>query len=202
MGGTGTMTQVKIFLHRFSCFLASSILLHHVFLTVPTLATTFSETEQNAAIEKMLSDIGGYGLKDIKTLQAMGRVSRHKFVPEEYRKFSYSDTPLKIGYGQTISQPYIVAEMTKQLQLSASSKVLEIGTGSGYQAAVLAEMTPHVYSVEIIEPLLIRAGKTLAENGYLISIFAMETDIMDGPKRHPLMRSLSPVQPVTSLHPC
>ena len=160
------MTQLMILLHRFSCILAVSILLHHALFAVPTFATTFSVTEQSAAIEKMLSVIRGYGLKDNKTLEAMGRVSRHKFVPEEYRKFSYSDTPLKIGYGQTISQPYIVAEMTKQLQLSASSKVLEIGTGSGYQAAVLAEMTPHVYSVEIIEPLLIRAGKTLAENGY------------------------------------
>lgn len=153
-------------MHRFGFILASSSLLYHIFIAVPTLADSFTVEEQGAAIEKMLSVIRRYGLNDAKTLEAMGRVSRHKFVPEKYRKYSYSDTPLKIGYGQTISQPYIVAEMTKQLQLSATSKVLEIGTGSGYQAAVLAEITPHVYSVEIIEPLLKKARKTLTENGY------------------------------------
>lgn len=107
-----------------------------------------------------------YGLEDHGVLQAMGQVPRHEFVPEKSRRYSYNDTPLPIGYGQTISQPYIVAEMTRQLQLTPSSKVLEIGTGSGYQAAVLAELTSHVYSIEIIEPLQDRSRETLEKTGY------------------------------------
>lgn len=121
---------------------------------------------QEKAVEQMLSVIRRYGLRDETTLQAMRKVPRHLFVPQNSRRYGYQDTPLNIGYGQTISQPYIVAEMTSRLGLSPTSRVLEIGTGSGYQAAVLAEITPHVYSVEIIEPLLKQAEKTLRDNGY------------------------------------
>ncbi|MBT8328252.1 MAG: protein-L-isoaspartate(D-aspartate) O-methyltransferase [Desulfofustis sp.] len=117
-------------------------------------------------MQHMLAVISGYGMKDTDVLQAMERVPRHDFVPDKNRRYSYQDTPLAIGYGQTISQPYIVAEMTRQLQLTPTSKVLEIGTGSGYQAAVLAELTPNVYSIEIIEPLLERARNALIKNGY------------------------------------
>ncbi len=103
---------------------------------------------------------------DGAVLRAMRTVPRHVFVHEQTRRIAYDDTPLPIGLGQTISQPYIVAYMSELLELDAESRVLEIGTGSGYQAAVLAHLTPHVYTVEIIEPLLERARGLLDEEGY------------------------------------
>lgn len=99
-------------------------------------------------------------------LRAMGIVPRHAFVPDGYAGLAYADTPLPIGHGQTISQPYVVAMMTELLQLTVDSKVLEIGTGSGYQAAVLAHLTPHVYTVEIIDPLAKKADEALGQEGY------------------------------------
>lgn len=99
-------------------------------------------------------------------LEAMRAVPRHAFIPEEQRKRAHADSPLPIGHGQTISQPYIVALMTELLELTPQSKVLEIGTGSGYQAAVLAHLTPNVYSIEIIKPLAERAERTLRDQGY------------------------------------
>lgn len=99
-------------------------------------------------------------------IQAMMDAPRHVFVHEQTRRIAYDDTPLSIGLGQTISQPYIVAYMTELLEIDQASKVLEIGTGSGYQAAVLAHITPHVYTMEIIEPLLDRARGLLTEEGY------------------------------------
>lgn len=129
-------------------------------------AEKFSGASLDRAVQQMLAVIRAYGMNDPEVLRAMGAVPRHEFVPTENRRYSYHDTPLGIGYGQTISQPYIVAEMTRQLQLIPTSKVLEIGTGSGYQAAVLAELTGNVYSVEIIEPLQNRARKALENNGY------------------------------------
>lgn len=98
---------------------------------------------------------------DAAVLRAMRAVPRHAFVPQEYRDKAYDDTPLPIGYGQTISQPYMVAAMTELLEIDAASRVLEIGTGSGYQAAVLAQLTPHVYTIEILKPLADRAAETL-----------------------------------------
>jgi len=106
------------------------------------------------------------GISDRWVLEAMRSVERHLFVPEELRRWSYGDHPLAIGEGQTISQPYIVALMTEQLSLKPGMKVLEIGTGSGYQAAVLAEMQCQVYTVEIIESLGLRARKVLEDTGY------------------------------------
>jgi len=106
------------------------------------------------------------GIKDSLVLQAFKNVKRHLFVPEKYRSEAYYDEPLPIGYGQTISQPYIVAYMTQMLHLDGSEKVLEIGTGSGYQAAILAEIGCDVYSMEIVEELKIRAQKTLTKLGY------------------------------------
>jgi protein-L-isoaspartate(D-aspartate) O-methyltransferase len=103
---------------------------------------------------------------DTTVVAAMRKVPRHLFVPKELWDEAYENYPLPIGEGQTISQPFIVALMTHLLQLGPKSKVLEIGTGSGYQAAVLAEITPHVYSIEIVEPLGQRAAKDLAAAGY------------------------------------
>ena len=96
----------------------------------------------------------------------MSKVPREEFVPSDERGEAYEDGPLPIGYGQTISQPYIVAFMTEQLHLKPSDRVLEIGTGSGYQAAVLAELVADVYTIEIVEPLAKTAEATLTRLGY------------------------------------
>ena len=106
------------------------------------------------------------GIKDKSVLGAMRKVKRHLFVPWAYRHLAYSDTPLPVGEGQTISQPYIVALMTELLALKGKEKVLEIGTGSGYQATILAELAKEVYTIEILEPLANRAKKLLKELGY------------------------------------
>jgi protein-L-isoaspartate(D-aspartate) O-methyltransferase len=106
------------------------------------------------------------GIRDPRVLEAMSRVPRHLFVPEAQRDEAYNDHPLPIGHGQTISQPYIVAFMSEALRLEPAHRVLEIGTGSGYQAAVLAELAGEVYSVEIIGELATRAEGALREAGY------------------------------------
>jgi len=112
------------------------------------------------------ADLKGRDITDEKVLSAMGRVPRHLFVDKHLREAAYNDCPLPIGEGQTISQPYIVALMTQSLNLKPTDKVLEIGTGSGYQAAVLAELVDRVYSIEIDKKLADRAAKTLKELGY------------------------------------
>lgn len=106
------------------------------------------------------------GVRDQKVLNAMMNVPRHLFVPEPYRHVAYIDGPLPIGEGQTISQPYIVALMTELLELKGSEKVLEIGTGSGYQAAILAEIVPEVYTMEILPALSEKASRILKGLGY------------------------------------
>ena len=106
------------------------------------------------------------GISSEEVLNAMRNVPRHEFVPDEYRRFSYADQPLPIGEGQTISQPYIVAYMTEILQIRRGEKVLEIGTGSGYQAAILRETGAEVYSMEVIRSLAEKAKTTLARLGY------------------------------------
>jgi len=123
--------------------------------------------EFKAMREKMVeTQIKARGVKDPRVLSALLKVERHRFVPEKYLDSAYSDQPLPIGEGQTISQPYIVALMTELLALKGDEKVLEIGTGSGYQAAILAELAKEVYSVEIVEALAFTAGKRLSELGY------------------------------------
>ena len=112
------------------------------------------------------AQIEARGVSDPAVLGAMRRVARHKFVPVELRTHAYEDYPLPIGEGQTISQPFIVAFMTERLQVKPGQRVLEIGTGSGYQAAVLAELGAEVYSIEIIGKLAESAGATLARLGY------------------------------------
>ena len=106
------------------------------------------------------------GVKSEQVLQAMRKVSRDRFVPDSYRNLAFSDCPLPISRGQTISQPYMVAAMTELLEIDETSKVLEIGTGSGYQTAVLAEIVKEVYTVEIIEYLGANARKLLESQGY------------------------------------
>jgi protein-L-isoaspartate(D-aspartate) O-methyltransferase len=106
------------------------------------------------------------GVSDPRVLAAMNKVRRDEFVPPNLKESSYADRPLPIGYSQTISQPYIVAFMTEQVHPSPTDRVLEIGTGSGYQAAILAELAAEVYTIEIIEPLAKTAEATLQRLGY------------------------------------
>ena len=106
------------------------------------------------------------GIFDDRVLEAMGRVRRHLFIPENQRASAYEDRPLSIDQGQTISQPYMVAIMTQSLGLSGVEKVLEIGTGSGYQTAVLAELSREVYTIERIPLLMERARRVLQDLGY------------------------------------
>jgi protein-L-isoaspartate(D-aspartate) O-methyltransferase len=110
--------------------------------------------------------IEGRGVRDAVVLSAMRAVPRHEFVPPEYMDLAYADRPLPIGRGQTISQPYIVAYMTEALEIEPGDRVLEIGTGSGYQAAVLAEIVDPVVTLEISPVLARRAARTLRELGY------------------------------------
>ena len=105
-------------------------------------------------------------IKDANVLKAIKTVPRHEFVPKKYIKSAYEDGPLPIGYGQTISQPFIVAFMTDHLELNSTHKVLEIGTGSGYQTAILSILSKHVYSIEIIDALLKESSQRLKKLGY------------------------------------
>ncbi len=116
------------------------------------------------------------GISNPAVLDTFRKVERHRFVPKESMNSAYDDHPLPIGGGQTISQPYIVALMTESLQLTGKEKVLEVGTGSGYQTAILAELSAKVYSVERIATLADRAAKTLSESGYK----NIEIDVSDG----------------------
>ena len=132
--------------------------------------------------QTMVDDqIRARGSADPAVLRAMERVQRHLFVPPSHRDAAYEDGPLPIGSGQTISQPYIVAYMTEALAVNRTSKVLEIGTGSAYQAAVLAEIVKEVYTIEIVEELGTRAAALLKELGYR----NVHTRIGDGYKGWP-----------------
>jgi protein-L-isoaspartate(D-aspartate) O-methyltransferase len=125
------------------------------------------ESELARARERMVAEqIEARGVKSERVLNALRKVPRHEFVPVAARHDAYGDHPLPIGHGQTISQPYIVAFMTDALGLSGGEKVLEVGTGSGYQSAVLAEVARSVYSIEIVAPLAEEARERMARLGY------------------------------------
>jgi protein-L-isoaspartate(D-aspartate) O-methyltransferase len=133
----------------------------------PAVAPTEEDKFRDARIKMVENTIQARGVTDPDVIRAMSSVQRHKFVPDDYLSKAYADHPLPIGYGQTISQPYIVALMTELLELKPGDKVLEIGTGSGYQAAVLAELGfVEVYSIEIVPELAERAATTLKTVGY------------------------------------
>jgi len=121
------------------------------------------ELERRAMVE---SQIVARGLRNANVLEAVRKVPRHRFVPESQQRSAYADRPLPIGHGQTISQPYIVALMTDLADVKAGDAVLEVGTGSGYQAAVLAELGVKVYSIEILAPLAEQAKAALDATGY------------------------------------
>ena len=143
-----------------------SLLLMFLGSCKPQLST---EAEFAAAREQMVEQqlsVPGRDIKNPRVLKAMATVPRHEFVPEALRKDAYADGALPIGYGQTISQPYVVAFMTEQLDPKPTDRVLEIGTGSGYQAAVLSLLVAEIYTVEIVEPLAKRAEADLHRLGY------------------------------------
>ena len=149
------MTDRK-FLHLF--------FLSILFLSIsPAYSQDVYEKKRQIMIEK---DIRGRGITDKKVLDVMGKTPRHLFVEEHLRDAAYEDHPLPIDEGQTISQPYVVALMTEALRLKPSDRVLEIGTGSGYQAAILAEIVKEVYTIEIRKKLAEKAEKRLKEMGY------------------------------------
>ncbi len=139
----------------------------------PEAAPGAEDLRWNAARQRMVTETlaqptdGRQPIRDPRVLDAMRRVKRHLFVPEPRRNQAYADSPLPIGYDQTISQPYIVAIMTELLGLEPSDVVLEVGTGSGYQAAVLAELVRRVYTIEIVQPLAVRAAADLKAAGYV-----------------------------------
>lgn len=128
----------------------------------PASAFDFAAERQRMVQQQLMK----HGIKDGRVLAAMAKVPRDEFVPADVKASSYADQPLPIGEGQTISQPYVVAFMTEQLRLSSGDRVLEVGTGSGYQAAILAELVAEVYTIEIIAPLAKNAEATLQRLGY------------------------------------
>ena len=117
------------------------------------------------------SQIVNRGVRDPDVIRVMKNTPRHKFIPAHLRNHAYNDHPLPIGSGQTISQPYIVALMTEALELTGTEMTLEIGTGSGYQTAILAELSNKVYTIERIRPLMVKARDILAELGYVNILF-------------------------------
>ena len=138
-----------------------------LFLLLPAKFAPARAQDYQAEREKMVAhQIVARGVSDPLVIKTMTRTKRHLFVPERYWDMAYDDHPLPIGYGQTISQPYIVAYMTEALKLTGDEKVLEVGTGSGYQAAVLAGIVDQVYSVEIIDELHQSAKTALHDHGY------------------------------------
>jgi protein-L-isoaspartate(D-aspartate) O-methyltransferase len=138
-----------------------------VFVLINSCCVFFSADEYEKERQRMVKyDIVARGIKDPALLKAMDKVPRHRFVPPGFRHQAYADHPLPIAEGQTISQPYVVALMTDLLELKPGDRVLEIGTGSGYQAAVLAEIVKEVYSIEIRKPLADGSRQLLQELGY------------------------------------
>jgi protein-L-isoaspartate(D-aspartate) O-methyltransferase len=136
-------------------------------LVLPCLLAADTEDPWAPVRERMVAEqIAARGVDDPRVLAALARVPRHELVPVELREWSYTDRPLPIGEGQTISQPYIVAYMSEQLELEGDERVLEIGTGSGYQAAVLGELAREVYTIEIVPALARRATADLERLGY------------------------------------
>jgi protein-L-isoaspartate(D-aspartate) O-methyltransferase len=138
-----------------------------VFVLINSCCVSFSADEYEKERQRMVEyDIKARGIKYPALLKAMAKVPRHRFVSTGFRHRAYADHPLPIAEGQTISQPYVVALMTELLELKSTDRVLEIGTGSGYQAAVLAEIVKEVYSIEIRKPLADGSRQLLQELGY------------------------------------
>ena len=158
----GRPSKTPPFLHRLR---RRAIALAAALFALPLLLGNQSswKTQRLSMVERQIVK---RGIHDQRVLEAMRTVPRHLFIPKPYRALAYQDSPQPIGYGQTISQPYIVAYMTEALDLKPHHKLFELGAGSGYQAAVASRLVEEVYTVEIHEPLAARAAKTLKELGY------------------------------------
>jgi len=153
--------------HALTSLWMTCVMLIYCLTLIPGCIGDTHDPTRQAERDRMVSEqIIPRGIKDQAILAAMRRIPRHRFVPAFYSALADNDGPLPIGHGQTISQPFVVALMSDALALQGAKKVLEIGTGSGYQAAVLAEIVPHVFTIEIVEPLATEAARTLAELGY------------------------------------
>ena len=170
---------------RFLFLLLCSILSLEPAMSEPSLPPPADRsTDRSADRRAMVEEIARYDrfaglgrpMLSSAVLEALGRTPRHLFVPADLQSAAYANRPLPIGYGQTISQPYIVALMTELLETSPGDRVLEVGTGSGYQAAVLAEMGVTVHSIEIVVPLARRARRDLAAAGYADRVTVYEGD--------------------------
>ena len=155
-----------------------------------TSARPSQELDFEQARRQMVEEqIEARGVADSRVLEAMSRVPRHEYVPARYRAFAYNDTPLPIEFEQTISQPYIVALMTELLQPEPDDRILEIGTGSGYQAAVAAELVSEVYSIEII-PELARSAADRLERLGVSNVFVRAGDgYLGWPEERPIRRN-------------
>ncbi|MCX5678873.1 MAG: protein-L-isoaspartate(D-aspartate) O-methyltransferase [Candidatus Omnitrophica bacterium] len=141
----------------------------------------FTAKRDNMVAEQIVAR----GVSDTKVLEAMRKVERHLFVPSDLQAIAYADEPLPIGHGQTISQPYIVAYMTEAAALKPGDRVLEIGTGSGYQAAVLADIVKEVYTIEVSEALSLSAAKRLSDLGYKNVHFRSSDGYAGWPEKSP-----------------
>ena len=162
MRGTGLRWIAVLFWSAGKIFAQQPTALPQQWLTSKSTEGTFA-TSAGAMVEKQLRP---RGIDDPRVLRAMGKVPREKFVAKELEASAYEDRPLPIGFGQTISQPFIVAFMTQALKPKSTDRVLEIGTGSGYQAAVLSQLVAEVYTIEIVRPLAQRAATILNALGY------------------------------------
>jgi len=160
---------------------------------------TYAQADNWQSLRQQMVDtqIRARQVQSESVLQAMARVPRHLFVPESLRPYAYEDRPLPIGRGQTISQPYIVGYMTDVLQLEPAHRVLEVGTGSGYQAAVLAEIAKHVYSIEIVPELADGARRALTESGYRNVDVRTGNGYLGWPERAPFDRIIVTAAPPT-----
>ncbi len=163
----------------------SIILLAFLFCVSTCLAKTQDEKGWSEQRQNLTSLLKEKGIKDAKVLSAINSIPRHFFVPDNIKESSYADTALPIGLDQTISQPYIVAFMTEALKLKKSDKVLEIGTGSGYQAAILSKLVDKVYTIEILEPLTQRAKRTLQKVGIKNVIYRTGNGYLGWPQEAP-----------------
>ena len=157
-------------------------------LALAVCAASLDAQDYGARRQRMIDELRAEGIRNEAVLQAIARVPRHLFVPPEMRSRAYENVPLPIGLGQTISQPYIVGYMTEALLLSRDHAVLEIGTGSGYQAAVLAELAGDVYSIEILPELADRARAALADAGYKNVEVRTGNGYLGWPERAPFAR--------------
>jgi protein-L-isoaspartate(D-aspartate) O-methyltransferase len=161
----------------------------------PAPSTPHQTTRQTERSRMVKTQLVARGIASKRVLAVMKRVPRHRFVPIPWRRLAYSDRPLPIGFRQTISQPYVVAFMTEALDVGPQHRVLEIGTGSGYQTAVLAELCRHVYTIEIVTNLAKRSAKLLKDLGYK-NISARHGDGYHGwPKAAPFDRILLTAAP-------